>query len=63
MGRRTTAKELVEEIVATAGVIRATEEPVDLVLTDDEESVYEMGLYFAAAASICVLQDRGMLAR
>jgi hypothetical protein len=55
------AREIVDEMLDTAGAIRAAEEPLDLVLTPNEEDAYEMGVYFCAAAAFWVLQDRGLL--
>jgi hypothetical protein len=55
------ARELVDEMLHTAGAIRAAEEPWDLVLTPDEEAAYEMGVYFCAAAALVVLRDRDLL--
>jgi hypothetical protein len=52
---------LIEEVVATAGAIRGIEEPPEFVLTDDEEDIYEVGVYFGTAATIYALQDLGWL--
>jgi hypothetical protein len=60
---RDTAHELAEEGVATAGAMRAVEEPAELVLSETEEDSYEMGLCYGMAATLQVLQQRGWLPR